>query len=397
MSLPARITIEIILALVARGPADDADVAAVAVADARADAARALRQPRVTAELRAGVAPGGLVRLPGTDLWVAGSPGLDDLAVQGRYGAEVAVDQTVLDFGQTSARIAAADHARAAARHDRDAARRARERDAGDAFYRWAAAAAVAAVAHDDAEAAREVRWQVRHRIDKGVLAPADGDAAEAEHLRAQLAARRADADAAAARAALEVLVGALPADAVPVVAAPPAPPATTTADPERAAAMARLDAARADLDAAARARRPTVGVTAGLGVRGVDDHLLPSWQVGVALRVPLFDRGTDAARAEAEARTRQLSARVRQLDELRAATARATAAAASTAEERAALAAELVAHAERAAARAEADAGRRGDPADPLIRAHSDLRRARLEQTLAAIDLAAATFRAAH
>ncbi|HVK78676.1 MAG TPA: TolC family protein, partial [Kofleriaceae bacterium] len=128
-----------------------------------------------------------------------------------------------------------------------------------------------------------------------------------------------------------------------------------------------------------------------------VDDHLLPAWQVGVALRVPLFDRGTDAARAEAEARTRQLSARVRQLDELRAATARATAAAASTAEERAALAAELVAHAERAAARAEADAGRRGDPADPLIRAHSDLRRARLEQTLAAIDLAAATFRAAH
>jgi len=386
------VTLDAVLERARTGPAADAGAAAVSAAGARIAGARAARLPRIGAELRAGAAPGSIVKLPDSDVYVSGSSTIEDAELQGRYGLSLVVDQTLYDFGLTGARIDAATRRRDAARAEADDGARAREDAAADAFFAWSSAVATATVAAEELAAADADVARASGLLADGRGSPADVATAEAVRARARLAAARADGTAAEARAALEAVIGELPAGSAP----DPLTPTASSGTGVGSAAHLAADAARGEARAAARAHRPSLAATLTLGARGVDDRLFPAWEGYVVLRAPLWDRSIDAAAAEARARARQLEAEAQVEDGRRAAEGRAAGSAVASARQRDTLAAAVVEQAEAAVARAAARAEAGSDDPAERARAAAELRRARLERTLTSIDLAAAQFRAA-
>jgi outer membrane protein TolC len=164
MSVAHRITIDIILNLVSGAPRSS-EVADVELAEIQIDAARDAHLPRISAELRGGVAPGSLVRIPDTDIYISGAPGIDRVAVQGRYGAAITLEQPLYDFGRSAAALRAAREARVAAVATCNATVEQRRTAAASAFYQWAAAVAVADAAAAHAVDARDARDRVRRLV----------------------------------------------------------------------------------------------------------------------------------------------------------------------------------------------------------------------------------------
>jgi outer membrane protein TolC len=393
MSLAVRITLQIALELGRQGPAAEAARANLEAASAQVDAARAARQPRVGAELRAAAAPGSLVRIPDTDIYVSGQESIDGLSLQSRVGLTVSIEQPITDFGQTRARVDAARRLRDATALEARASAADRDRAVADAFFRWAAADAMAAAARADVDAAQTAAREARELLAAGKQTAAGVDDAAAAEARAALAASRVLADAAAARFALEGLVGRLPEAATPEVAAPAVRPADTSDDDAgRGALLARAGAARAEADAIAAARWPALSAELALGVRAIDDRVFPGWEGALVLKVPLWDPDRSAAERTARARARGLAAQAEAAARARAAESRAASASSTAAAQRVALAASLVEHARRTVERARTRAAVGGDAGDVEV-ARAALRQAELEHRLAVIDEASAHF----
>jgi outer membrane protein TolC len=398
MSLAVKITLQIALELGRQGPSAEVARANLAAASAQVDAARAGRQPRVGAELRAAAAPGSLVRIPDTDIYVSGQESIDGVSLQSRVGLTVSIEQPIADFGQTRARIEAARRARDAAALETRASAADRDRAVADAFFRWAAADALASAARADVEAAATAAREARALLAAGKQTAAGVDDATAAEARASLAASRVIADAAASRFALEGLVGPLPDGATPEVAAMPAvrSPDTTGArsadDVERDALLARAGAARAEAEALSFARRPQLSAELALGVRAIDDRVFPGWEGALVLKMPLWDPDRAAAERTARARARGLAAQAEVSARARQAEQRAASSASSASSQRVMLAASLVEHARRTVERATTRASVGGD-AGAVEQARAALRAAELEHRLAVIDEASARF----
>jgi outer membrane protein TolC len=395
MSLAVKITLQIALELGRQGPSAEVARANLAAASAQVDAARAGRQPRVGAELRAAAAPGSLVRIPDTDIYVSGQESIDGISLQSRVGLTVSIEQPIADFGQTRARIEAARRARDATALETRASAADRDRAVADAFFRWAAADALASAARADVDAAATAAREARALLAAGKQTAAGVDDATAAEARASLAASRVIADAAAARFALEGLVGPLPDGATPEVAAAPdvrAPDTSGGDDAGRAALLARAGAARAEADALSLARRPQLSAELALGVRAIDDRVFPGWEGALVLKMPLWDPDRSAAERTARARARGLAAQAEASARARQAEQRAAASASSASSQRVMLAASLVEHARRTVERATTRAAAGGD-AGAVEQARAAQRAAELEHRLAVIDEASARF----
>jgi outer membrane protein TolC len=395
MSLAVKITLQIALELGRQGPSAEVARANLAAASAQVDAARAGRQPRVGAELRAAAAPGSLVRIPDTDIYVSGQESIDGISLQSRVGLTVSIEQPIADFGQTRARIEAARRARDATALETRASAADRDRAVADAFFRWAAADALASAARADVDAAATAAREARALLAAGKQTAAGVDDATAAEARVSLAASRVIADAAAARFALEGLVGPLPDGATPEVAAAPdvrAPDTSGGDDAGRAALLARAGAARAEADALSLARRPQLSAELALGVRAIDDRVFPGWEGALVLKMPLWDPDRSAAERTARARARGLAAQAEASARARQAEQRAAASASSASSQRVTLAASLVEHARRTVERATTRAAVGGD-AGAVEQARAALRAAELEHRLAVIDEASARF----
>jgi outer membrane protein TolC len=397
MSLAVKITLQIALELGRQGPSAEVARANLAAASAQVDAARAGRQPRVGAELRAAAAPGSLVRIPDTDIYVSGQESIDGVSLQSRVGLTVSIEQPIADFGQTRARIEAARRARDAAALETRASAADRDRAVADAFFRWAAADAMASAARADVEAAATAAREARALLAAGKQTAAGVDDATAAEARAALAASRVIADAAASRFALEGLIGPLPEGATPEVAAAPAvrssdTPGARSDDVDRDALLARAGAARAEAEALSLARRPQLSAELALGVRAIDDRVFPGWEGALVLKMPLWDPDRAAAERTARARARGLAARAEVSARARQAEQRAASSASSASSQRVMLAASLVEHARRTVERATTRASVGGD-AGAVEQARAALRAAELEHRLAVIDEASAQF----
>jgi len=397
MTPAQRITLEILFALARSAGVLDTEAADVTLAEVQQEAVEAAYAPRITAELRGSASPGTLVRLPGTDAFVNAQKDVHGLSAQGRYGLMVTAEQPLFDFGRTSLRREAAERAHQAALDGVSAARAELHKTLASLFFVWSARVAVAEAAEDDLAAASAAAARSRRRIAEGNLSGSAQTLVDVEADRAAMAVAKARAGADEARVALERLLGPLPAGAVPDPTVTPTVPSPhdRQGDAVLLALRARHAAALAEARAAAAATRPVVGAAASLGVRGVDDHMFPAWDVGLGLTAPLWDASTSATTHAARAKALRLEAQIAREERDAVARARAAQAALPSAEARVELAEALLAHAAHAASDMEKRDTAGEATADEREKAQAELRRARLERRLAAIDVARALFEA--
>jgi outer membrane protein TolC len=386
-----RITVEVLFTLARSAGVLDAEGADVLLAEAQQATVEAAYAPRITADLRGSASPGTLARLPGTDAFVNAQKDVHGFSAQARYGLMVTAEQGLFDFGRTPLRRQAAVRAHEAAVGGVTAARAELHRTLASLFFAWAARVAMADAAEEDLAAASAAAARSGRRIAEGNLSGSVRTLAEEETDRAAMALSKARAAAAEARLALERVLGPLPAGAVPdpTGASPPDP----QGDAILSALHARHGAAVAEARAAAATNRPVVGAAASLGVRGVDEHVFPSWEVGLGMKAQLWDASASAATRAAKAKARRLEAQIAREEREALARAQAAQAALPAAESRVEIAGRLIAHAERAASDVEKREAAGDATADEVERAKADLRRARLERRLAAIEVARAQF----
>lgn len=391
MTPAQRITLEVLFALARSVGVLDTEGADVWLAEVQQEAAAATTAPRITADLRGSASPGTLVRLPGTDTFVNGQKDVHGVSAQGRYGLMVTAEQPLFDFGRTPLRREAAARAHEAAVGSVSAARAELHKTLASLFFSWSARVAVADAAAEDLAAASAAAARSRRRISEGHLAGSAQTLADMEADRAAMALAKARAAVDEARLAVERVLGPLPAGAVPDPTV--ASPRDRQGDAVLLALKVRHAAAVAEARAAAAANRPVVGAAASLGVRGVDDHVFPAWEVGLGLKAPLWDASASAATHAAQAKALRLEAQIAREERDAIARAEAARAALPAAEARVEIAEGLIAHAARAAADMEKRETAGEATADEREKSEAELRRARLERRLAAIDVARAQF----
>lgn len=211
---------------------------------------------------------------------------------------------------------------RAASAGDLDAGRRDLAYETAAAYWSLATARRAEDVLRE-ALAAYDAHLQdAQNRADVGLAARNEVLAVQVERDRAELSLLRAQESVALAEANLQRLLD-LPAGtrvetAETLDAPPPAADDATAlaaaaiaARPERAAALARAEAADARIRGERGARLPQASVAAGVDYANPNRRILPpsaewdhTWDVGVSLTWSVFDGGrTDAAVARAEAR----------------------------------------------------------------------------------------------
>lgn len=379
--------------------------AEVAAAEAASDGVDATAWPSLSLSAQLSASPGSQlleveVKDPeGSQALVSGTLPLDaDGAFEPliRYGGSLGLSWSVWDFGRRAARreLAAAERAVAAAREAETAEQVQRAVDL--AYLGWLAADARRAQIRS-ARAATEARLEdAKGRVEAGVAAGSSLLSFEVAKARARLREAAAETDVAKAYLQLRSLLG----DQAPEGARPdpgllhvvePSP------GPESSrAAEARLRAAEASKQLAARALRPEFVLEASAGLRGQQGFLFPVYQGGVGLRWPLFDGGRSAAaEAEASARARAAEAVAKQ-ESLQFDRRRQTRAVESQgAERRVALASELLEAARRLAedaaeqfAEGRVDAGAVSRADDEVLDAKARLLEARLDGLRARLGL---------
>jgi outer membrane protein len=240
--------------------------------------------------------------------------------------AAVGAQQEVFDFGRIAAQAAVADSSYEVARHGSDAERLRIELIVKDAYYGVLAARAVLRAAEDASQRARVHRDMAAAEVKSGLHAPIDLTRAEADLARFDVGRIRASGSLRSAQAVLSAAVGS-DAALVDVNGEPPAlgeaPPLgealqqAMRRDPALEAARAVATRADAVTRAVAAEARPDLFATASLSGRAgtaqpssgsVSDRygplpLVPNWDVGLVLRVPLFDPLVGPRRSAAEAR----------------------------------------------------------------------------------------------
>ncbi|MEO1229940.1 MAG: TolC family protein [Myxococcota bacterium] len=292
--------------------------AEVAAAEAARDGVDAAAWPSLSLSAQVSASPGSQlleveVKDPeGSQALVSGTLPLDaDGTFEPliRYAGSLGLSWSVWDFGRRAARreLAAAEGAIAAAREAETADEVRRAVDL--AYLGWLAADARRAQI-EGARAATETRLQdAQGRVEAGVAAGSSLLSFEVAKARARLREAAAQTDAAKAYLQLKSLLGDLAPDR-----ARPDPGLLHVGEPSpepeiSRAAEARLRAAEASAQVAARSLRPEVVLEASAGLRGQQGFLFPVYQGGVGLRWPLFDGGRSAA-AEAEASARARAAK---------------------------------------------------------------------------------------
>lgn len=300
--------------------------AALEAAGAELDVAKSGQRPRVAASVTGNVAPGGqLIRLnvteggslvqdnsdpqqpvEGDPVFVGGTPaidrGIDAFVPVVRYGAAVAVNWNVFDFGRTQAAARAAEAEREA-RSAELARSRGQLIEAVDAAYlAW-----LGAHAELDAATAAAKRSHVRLRdlevqVEEGVEAGSALLPANHAQIAAELRQAIAQEAETSTRLSLDAALGGrLPERSVPDRAILEAPERMTTPNLTTIQVLdAQLRAARARAAAARHLRNPAFGLSAQLGLRGQEQRLFPVYQGGVSMNIPIWDGGEASARARA-------------------------------------------------------------------------------------------------
>jgi outer membrane protein TolC len=238
------------------------------------------------------------------------------------YRTRLAAAVPLFTGGRLERAVDGARLERAASASDLDAGRRDLVYETAAAYWTLATARRSEAVLAE-ALAAYDAHLQdAKNREDVGMAARNEVLAVQVERDRAELASLAAQESVAVAEANLLRLVD-LPAGArLETAEALDSPPpgaddavalaaAALAARPERAAALARVEAAEARIRGERGARLPQVSVAAGVDYANPNRRILPpsaewdhTWDVGVNLTWSVFDGGrTSASVARAEAR----------------------------------------------------------------------------------------------
>ncbi len=245
--------------------------------------------------------------------------------------------------GRASALTRAAGAEAEAAGHDRDAARADLRLEITRSFWAVITARAASGVVRQAVERTASHLNDVRNQLSVGLVPPSDVLTIEAQHAHQRLLSIEAENLVETTSAEFRRLAG-LEAEtpfelAAELPAAPRQSPATLDAIPlppfgaaidsakasraERRSLQFRLAAADARVAAAAAGALPTLTAVGGYDyarpnprIFPIQEAWKPSWDLGIAMRWPLFDGGrTDAESAEAVASRRGAEARLRDFD----------------------------------------------------------------------------------
>ncbi|UQA57171.1 TolC family protein [Polyangium aurulentum] len=240
----------------------------------------------------------------------------------------VGVRQEIFDFGRIAAQAAALDAQAELERQRGEGARLDVVLQVTEGYLAVRAAKAILEAASEAAARAAQHREAARAAVDAGMRSQVDLARADAEVARFEVAKVRAEGSLATAQAVFAALVGVPEAalDAADAEAEEPAPPPLEAlldrargGSAEVREAQARIEVARAETRAAAALMRPDVFLTAAISGRagGAPPSsgstvggagfapIVPNWDVGLVLSVPIYDPVTSARRdalREAEA-----------------------------------------------------------------------------------------------
>jgi outer membrane protein len=280
-----------------------------AQAAARVGEAKAGMRPTANVQLGASLATGNFTSQPGLRLRGAATDPSNDAFPF--YSAAINVSQTVWDFGRTHALVEAARSQQAVSALDRREAEADLAVAVKTAYFSVLGAERLRTATEASLEAAKrhlalaEAAVQVGQKpLYDAVRAKVDVGNAEVSLLQAANAVRLGRADL--SRAVGEDVASR------PMVEVVLAPPGEASVDalleralshrPEIAEQDARIAAQAAQLDAARSQYWPTLALTGQANERGSQLPLVPNWQAGATLMVPLLAGGADAARLDQQA-----------------------------------------------------------------------------------------------
>lgn len=279
-------------------------------ARAEIELARAARYPDLTFKTDAALAPGNsliVVRdTTGHEYRVLGSRPLGNSGAftpEPRYGASIALQGPLYDFGRTENRVEAAKAGFRAAQADEGAARAAIVRQVQAAYLDWTVALGEERIAQRAAANAKARREATEGYVQEGKRPPSDLLTARVEEAQSRLDLVEAQGRVTTARLALERAAAvSLPRSAAPepglLDMAPPTGKARPT--PALVALERRRDAADATARAHAHTWAPVLSGMVEAGVYGQKRTVFPSYRAGITLSVPLWDGGSENAREEA-------------------------------------------------------------------------------------------------
>jgi outer membrane protein len=281
--------------------ADAVDLALCRNPETRAAWASARQQAAALGVARSAWLPG--LDASGGSTWSDRSASAASGATRRTDDAALSLSWTLFDFGARSANARAANYLLDAAAAQLDRTSQGVVYDTVQAYFGVVAADAALAARRDAESAARTSLEFAKGRFDVGVATRADVLQAETAYGQAELDRVQADGNLAAARGQLAILIGepadrmlALAPDTVPESV----PPLTAKAAdllaaaerqrPDLAAARAQRDAAAADVDFARTLGRPTISI--GASQNYARNEGFPSQDfrsVGISVRWPLF------------------------------------------------------------------------------------------------------------
>ena len=228
--------------------------------------------------------------------------------------------QQLYDFGRIAAQRGAAEAAAEIERRRRDGAVLDVELAVTEAFLTVLAAHAIVDASRGALDRATAHRDHAKAGVDRGMRPPIELTRAEADLARFDVARLRAEGSLAVAQSMLAAAVGAPDAllDASgSSPTAPALPPLAETLDQALSRdsslleAAARIDAQRAETRAIGALSRPDLFVTGAVSARGGGAQpssgqptrgggwapLVPNWDIGLVLSIPLFDPAVRARR----------------------------------------------------------------------------------------------------
>jgi outer membrane protein TolC len=264
-----------------------------------------------------------------------------------KLGTRVDLQWPIYTGGRLTALMRAASDEAVATAQDRDAARADLKLEITRAYWAVVTARASLAVVDQALERTEAHLSDVRQQLGVGLVPPSDVLTVEAEQAREQLLRIEANNLIETSSAEFRKLVGLDPdtpfelVDALPTtgarfragggsptepLTAPPVASAVVAAKagrPERKALEFRLNAAVQRVTAASAGSLPVVSAVGGYDFARPNTRIFPlqrewkpSWDIGVNLRVPLFEGGRARAEtAEAVANRRAAEARLREFD----------------------------------------------------------------------------------
>jgi outer membrane protein TolC len=276
-------------------------------AEAAVAGARAAYYPQVNALADGTVAPGGeLIEITqdGHTFKVSGTRDISEpgsLLPIPRVTVGVQAKALLYDFGRTAAEVRSAEAKVSAAAARSEAASHELRLQVRGAYLRWIAVFSAAREAAAAARAAEARRARVEALITEGARPAADRAEAVAAEATARLQAIRAEGALERARRDLSDVVGApLAPNAEPDMSLleTPAAPAEGNGGSALTALAAQQASAVATAERYDIQHRPLLTAAAQAGVREQDANVFPVYEFGVQLSIPLFDGGSQEARA---------------------------------------------------------------------------------------------------